>query len=97
MLKENISLLFIINIYIFFLVLFFAKNNELIVSSLSLFYLVSFNYKNVTDFAVDNAPPTISKLPNYAFFIWLLILLFLLALNLIFLRKDIFKNFLIIF
>jgi hypothetical protein len=89
---------FSLTTFIFFsLVLFFSKNNELIVSSLSLFYLVCFNYKNVTDFAVDNAPPAISKLPNYAFFIWLLVLLFLLAFNLFFLRRDIFKNFLIVF
>lgn len=96
--EKNYLLYFSLYTFGFFLLInYIFKNKNLITSSLALIYFVSFNYKNVTDFAVENAPPLISKIPNYAFIVWFLILSSFLILNLFYLERDFYKNFLIIF
>ena len=96
--EKNYLLNFALSTFIFFFAVgYIFKNKIPFVSSLALFYLISFNYKNITDFATEKAPPFISKVPNYAFIFWFLIVFSLLIINFINSEKEFYQQFLIIF
>ena len=96
--EKNYLLNFSLSTFIFFFTVGYVfKNKILFVSSLALIYLISFNYKNITDFATDKALPFISKVPNYAFIFWLLIISAFLIINFINYEKEFYQQFLIIF